>query len=128
GDAHIGLRVATEVCDVPWTPEGCPGQGSVLGESVLPIDGIGRALLTMPADEQRWIRFLVSMPADIDPMLRGSVSLRTQASGFGEVVDIGPEADELANTGGVDPWPLAWVGLALLVIGAAVARRSSVRL
>jgi len=133
GDVDLSLRYALQVCDRRWIDAGCSGTARLLvTDEVLPTDGVARPLLELDVGQEAWLRYVVTMPADVGPDVDGAVRLIVRATGMGDDVKVSPPFPGdgggagavlplLPRTGGGDPWPLAWAGLGLLAVGGAVA-------
>lgn len=117
GAAALELTADITACSVRWDAGTCSGQmwPLVVGDA-LPLDGIERELLTMPADEQRWLLFTVAMPATATPAIGDTVTQLVHAVGFGDTVVIDPGT--IARTGTDVQWPLY---LALLAISGGLS-------
>ncbi|WP_235934139.1 signal peptidase I [Agromyces humi] len=88
GDAGLGLVVEASWCAVRWTGGACDDPVPLLAPEPLPVDGVAQELLTMTTAEQRWIRFLVTMPAS-GTDAGGLADLEVHAVGSGDEVRIG---------------------------------------
>ena len=124
GDDSLGLTADIDACSTRWVAGLCSGDAwSLASGEPLHIDGIERSILTMPADEQRWLLFTVEMPASATPEPGDRVTQRVHASGFGESVVIDPLS--VAHTGADQGGLLT---LAILGIGGGLTAALLARL
>lgn len=126
GDAALALRYDVRACPVRWADAGCSAPTTILSEQPVPLDGAERDILTMPSDEQRWLRVAVTRPADGDAEAAGAVDIVVRAVGVGDDVST-VHGGELPVTGAGVPWTLAGFGLVLLAAGTGVAVRARQR-
>ncbi|HEU5224137.1 MAG TPA: signal peptidase I [Candidatus Lumbricidophila sp.] len=119
GVAGLGLEGDIRSCPERWVNGTCPAPTMLISAQPLPVDGTSRPLLTMRANEPRWLLFDVRMPATtVNP--QGLVQLRVRATGVGDPVEVGPPGPGvgLARTG-ANPGS-ALVATAILLLGGLV--------
>lgn len=120
GDAVLELRYDVQACAVRWVDDACAAASTVVVEQPVPLDGVGRDILSMPSDEQRWLRILATRPENADPEASGAVDITVRATGLGDDVSTSP-GGSLPVTGTSVPWLLAALAVLLLAAGAGVA-------
>lgn len=125
GVAGLGLEGDIRSCTQRWVERTCPSPTTLVSDATLPVDGASRTLLSMPANEERWLLFDVRMPTTIvNP--QGLIQLRVRATGVGDPVEVTPPGPGvgLAQTG-ANPTGALFAGIILLTGGAVllIARR-----
>ncbi|MDR6905954.1 signal peptidase [Agromyces sp. 3263] len=125
GDAGLGLVVEASWCAVRWTGGACDDPVPLLAPEPLPVDGVAQELLTMTTAEQRWIRFLVTMPVSGSDAA-GLADLEVHAVGSGDEVRIGTAPGSGAGLGatGLDATVPIAAAAASACVGALLLRRA----
>lgn len=127
GSAALGLVMVVDSCSEQWTDVGCGGTLTrLIDETPVPVDGVSRALLSMPSTEARWVRFDVTMPSSTE-VVDASVALTVTANGIGDDVSVSPgPISSLPRTG--TPIELAiWAAACAIVLGLLGAWFGSLR-
>ncbi|HXH35668.1 MAG TPA: signal peptidase I [Plantibacter sp.] len=127
GSAALGLIMVVDSCSERWTDAGCGGTLTrLIDETPVPVDGVSRALLSMPSTEARWVRFDVTMPADADAVA-ASVALTVTANGIGDDVSVSPgPISSLPRTGTPIEFAI-WAAACAIVLGLLGAWLGSLR-
>jgi signal peptidase len=124
-----GLWLTISGCPTRWVGGTCPsGATPILGPEAASVALPGdRQLLTMPADEQRWLMIEVSLPPS-GALARGSAVLELSAVGSGDTVTAtaGGATGVLASTG-TELWTPAVTAAIAVLGGIALARLSDRR-
>lgn len=115
GDDTLQLAATVTACSAEWADAVCPGRSWRLADlNPMPVDGAHRELLVMPADEERWLLFSVTMAPTAKPASGAGVAQFVHASGHGDTVTLG--RGSLPDTGATGPQRSL-----LLAIGAVIA-------
>ena len=126
GESDLGLRYDIAICDREWDADDCASPRVVVVDSPVPLDGVSRALDSVPASQQAWVRVAVRMPVAVDADVDGSVEVRIRATGFGDDVSIGPGGvGALPPTGAVIAWSVGAVGVFVAGLGTVLLLRRS---
>ena len=94
GDGGLGLVGDVRSCPVRWRGGSCPEPVTLVEGAPLPVDDVTRPLFTMSTEDERWLRFDVSMPAalasesDAAPP-RGALDLVVRAVGASDDIAVG---------------------------------------
>ncbi|MGK9147396.1 signal peptidase I [Plantibacter flavus] len=117
GSAALGLVMVVDSCTVRWTSAGCAGTSTrLLDEEPVPVDGVARALLSMPSDQARWVRFDVTMPASAE-VVDASVALTVTANGIGDDVSVSPGPISSLPSTGANLGFAVWAAAGAIVFG-----------
>ena len=122
GDAALDLRYEIRSCEVRWVDGACAEAATLVAEQTIPLDGAARGILSMAADQTRWLRILVTRPPQSDAALSGAVDIVVRAVGAGDDISTGP-VGPLPATGAGVPWALSGLAVMLLALGAGAMRR-----
>lgn len=127
GSAALGLVMVVDSCSEQWTDVGCEGTLTrLIDEAPVPVDGVSRALLSMPSTEARWVRFDVTMPSGTEAV-DASVALTVTANGVGDDVSVSPgPISSLPRTGTPVEFAI-WAAACAIVLGLLGAWFGSLR-
>lgn len=127
GSAALNLVMVVDSCSERWTAAGCGGTRTrLVDQTPVPVDGVSRALLSMPSTEARWVRFDVTMPSGA-AAVDAEVALTVTAMGVGDDVSVSPgPISTLPRTGA--PIELAiWAAAGAIMLGLLGAWFGSIR-
>ncbi|MFD2757269.1 S26 family signal peptidase [Gulosibacter faecalis] len=122
GSAELGLDLEFRACTVQWIDGVCSGEEVGVNAPAASLLGADpHPLLTLPADQARWVLVTATIPEDAS----GSVSVLIRATGMGDDLVAAPEnpLTTLPATGGTPAWMLG-LGAVLVTIGLALAARA----
>ncbi|WP_437582596.1 signal peptidase I [Paramicrobacterium sp. CJ85] len=116
-DGDLTLNVDIRACSVRWVGDGCPGEE----ESVTDVSQLTGAqtnvdLLGMPTSEERWLRFVATLPTES----HGTMTVDVRVTAHGESVSGSSEASTLPRTG-TNAWPAIGLAIGAIVVGLIIA-------
>lgn len=117
GSEALDLVMVVDACTERWTSTGCAGtQTRIVDETPVPVDGVARALLTMPSTEACWVRFDVSMPSGAEAT-QASVALTVMANGVGDDVSVSPGPISTLPRTGANVEFAIWAAAGAVLVG-----------